>query len=445
VSVEFAIGGRREGRRDVMKRFMLSAALVLVTAPLFSTGVVEYEGPVATAEHLGGLATFVTMAAAVGLDDVLAGDTVTVFAPTDAAFDALPTDLVDHLMDDPATLLLVLRNHVVSGSLREGSLTALDVVVSTAGERIAVSVSDDRLSYGAATIVDTNHDTSTGVLHTIDAVVFPESIDRNRLAQPDIVEFLATDDRFTGLAQLILESGLSEQLHGGSYTLLAPTDRAFASWDGVVGDISLRRLVSYHLVTGEHGAQSIAGANRLETLYGRPIAVMTDSGNILVNDAVVEITDITVRNGVIHVIDRVLDPPTSTIEETLLEDDRFTILARAIESTGLAVVLDANPSITLFAPTDQALEDQVDLTSVEDDPRRVHDLVLNHMIYGEVFAAELATLHSIRTLRSLALPVSMRDGRIILDNSAEIVDANILASNGVIHAIDHVLHRSDQR
>ena len=97
----------------------------------------------------------------------------TVFAPTNAAFDALPDGTLDALLEDIPTLTGILTYHVVGEKL-----TAADVVVSTEvstleGTAAEVMVTDDGVTIAGATIIATDIPAANGVIHVIDAVMIP--------------------------------------------------------------------------------------------------------------------------------------------------------------------------------------------------------------------------------------------------------------------------------
>ncbi len=112
--------------------------------------------------------------------DIGRSDTpITLFAPSNAAFDAVPADVLGRLQNDPEVLSEVLAHHVV-----EGALTSADFVdgelVATDGAMLAVSVGDT-ITIGGATLTETDIVASNGVVHVIDAVVLPPDL----LAEPD--------------------------------------------------------------------------------------------------------------------------------------------------------------------------------------------------------------------------------------------------------------------
>ena len=118
--------------------------------------------------------TLVTAVTEAGLVDTLSGEgPFTVFAPTNAAFEALPAGTLDSLLADPQGALTdVLSLHVISGEINsEAAIAAAGTNVETLGGPVAVALDGDNLTVGGATVVTTDIEASNGVIHVIDAVI----------------------------------------------------------------------------------------------------------------------------------------------------------------------------------------------------------------------------------------------------------------------------------
>ena len=134
----------------------------------------------------------------------------------------------------------------------------------------------------------------------------------------NIVDTLTADGRFTTLLTLLNASGLNGNLSGpGPFTVFAPTDDAFKKLpDGTVDSLLknpqgyyLNKMLLYHVVKGNVMASDLMRTGSLNTLAGQSIMIDTSNGEIFVNgNANVISRDIVCSNGVIHVIDAVLNP-----------------------------------------------------------------------------------------------------------------------------------------
>jgi transforming growth factor-beta-induced protein len=125
----------------------------------------------------GRFATLVAAVDAAGLGDALNGDDeLTVFAPTDDAFAALPAGTVDDLLADPdGALTDVLTYHVVAGAVPASDVVTLDgqMVETLNGQSVTISVDGDTVKVNEATVIITDVEASNGVIHVIDAVLVP--------------------------------------------------------------------------------------------------------------------------------------------------------------------------------------------------------------------------------------------------------------------------------
>ena len=130
---------------------------------------------VQTATEAGSFKTLLTAVKAAGLVETLQGKgPFTVFAPTDAAFAALPAGTLDGLLKDPAALKKVLQYHVVSGSVTADKVVGLTSATSVEGSPIAIAVKDGTVYLNdSAKVVTPDVMASNGVIHVIDKVILP--------------------------------------------------------------------------------------------------------------------------------------------------------------------------------------------------------------------------------------------------------------------------------
>ncbi len=132
-----------------------------------------------------------------------------------------------------------------------------------------------------------------------------------------IVEVASGNKSFTTLVKALKAAGLVETLSGkGPFTVFAPTDNAFAAVpkDTLASLLKpenkakLVKVLTYHVVSGKVLAKDVK-AGAVKTVEGNTVAIKTDGGKVMINDANVTQTDIKASNGVIHVIDKVILPP----------------------------------------------------------------------------------------------------------------------------------------
>ena len=136
-------------------------------------------------------------------------------------------------------------------------------------------------------------------------------------AEMNIVQTAINAGNFTTLTTALTEAGLVDALEGkGPFTVFAPTDDAFKKLpDGVLESLlqdkdALKNVLLYHVVAGDITSKQIVNLSEAMTLDGSDVKIKVDDGKVMVNNAQVIGADVMASNGVIHVIDTVLIPPT---------------------------------------------------------------------------------------------------------------------------------------
>ena len=138
------------------------------TAPAALMDIVD------TAVAAGSFTTLVTAVQAAGLVDTLKGEgPFTVFAPTDAAFAALPEGTLESLLADIPALTDILLYHVVPGKVMAADVMSLTSATTAQGSDLAILVEDGKVMINGATVITTDIEASNGVIHVIDAVLVP--------------------------------------------------------------------------------------------------------------------------------------------------------------------------------------------------------------------------------------------------------------------------------
>ena len=276
-------------------------------------------------------------------------------------------------------------------------------------------------------------------------------------AKKDIVDTAVAAGSFKTLATALQAAGLVEVLKGaGPFTVFAPTDEAFAALPaGTVEALlkdpkALGEVLKYHVVSGAVKAADVVKLSEAKSLQGEPIAIKVDGGKVMVNGANVVSTDIETSNGVIHVIDAVILPPSMAkaeekmeamdIVDTAVAAGSFKTLAAALTAAGLVDALKGEGPFTVFAPTDEAFA-ALPAGTVEGllkDPKALAEILKYHVVAGKVMAADAAKLTEAETLQGAPIAISVKDGKVMI-NDAEVVSADVMAKNGVIHVINKVI------
>jgi uncharacterized surface protein with fasciclin (FAS1) repeats len=290
-----------------------------VLTPPADEAPVEPGTIVDTAVAAGSFTTLVAALQATGLDSVLADPSsrFTVFAPTDEAFAALGQDTIDALLNDVDTLSNILQYHVIGGTAVNAE-TAIGLagtkITAVNDDEFALSLNDGNLFVNTSQVVATDVIASNGIIHVIDSVLMPPAIVETH---GTVVDLALADGRFTTLVAALQTTGLDTVLadHDGIFTVFAPTDEAFAmlgekTINSLLNDPdTLSNILLTHVITGTNvdsvTAFSLSGGS-VETASGTNVNLSIRDGSLFINNARVVQTDIKAENGIIHVLDAVI-------------------------------------------------------------------------------------------------------------------------------------------
>jgi hypothetical protein len=268
---------------------------------------------VETAVAAGSFKTLVAAVQAAGLVETLNGTgPFTVFAPTDEAFAKLPAGTLEMLLkpENKAKLAAILTYHVVPGAVKAADVVKLKNAGTVNGQRVDIKVDGAKVTVDGAAVTATDIACSNGVIHVIDTVILP--------VDGTIVDVAAKNGSFNTLVAAVKAAGLVETLSGkGPFTVLAPTDAAFAKLPAGTLEMLLKPenkkqlvdILSYHVVPGVAAySDAVVKMTEVPTVLGSPIAVKVVGGKVMLNGATVVTADVEATNGVIHVVDTVILP-----------------------------------------------------------------------------------------------------------------------------------------
>jgi len=317
--------------RTLLPLLLVSSTLVLPASaepfpPLGSSSEAEAD-IVETAISAGNFRTLVAALEAANLVDALRADgPFTVFAPTDDAFARLPQGAVEQLLrpENRDALIEVLTGHVVSGAATASTALGSGPIETLRGSTVEVRLEGGALRVDEATVVSNDLRTSNGIIHVIDTVLLP--VYMRAPQRLDIVETAERAGAFGTLLAAVGAAGLTDVLRSdGPFTVLAPTDEAFARLpEGTVEELllpgnrdALTRILKHHVIAGEGLAAAVLSAGAVTTLIGERLPVGLAGGRLTIGDASVVKNDVLASNGVIHVIDAVLLPPAAAPSDPL--------------------------------------------------------------------------------------------------------------------------------
>ncbi|MCU0648031.1 MAG: fasciclin domain-containing protein [Gemmatimonadaceae bacterium] len=390
------------------------------------------------------LSTLVSALTTAGLASAVAvPGPITVFAPVNSAFAALPADQIERLLApaNRALLTKVLTYHVVAGRALSTGLTNGQRVVTLSGDTLTVSTQGGvRINNARVTTADII--TSNGVVHLLDGVL-TENL--------DIVD-VATLRGFSTLVGAVQTAGLTTALRANStagLTVFAPTNAAFTALGNAVPSdpTALSNILRLHVIGARALAASLSNGQRLTTLQGATLTVNIAGTAVSLtgpsNTVRVTATDVPARNGVIHVIDAVILPQApQTITQLAAATADLSTLNTALRAGGLDSTLAGPGPFTVFAPVNSAFA-ALPVSTVErllatGNRAILQSLLRYHVVAGRLEASQLRDGQTLTTVNGATLAVRVQ-GNTVTINGRTVRTADIGASNGVVHLIDGVL------
>jgi transforming growth factor-beta-induced protein len=290
----------------------------------------------------------------------------------------------------------------------------------------------------------------------------------------NIVQVAASKPQFSTLVSLVKKAGLAGTLSKGQFTVFAPTNAAFAYLKAhdpatyraaTTNSAVLKKVLTYHVVGKKilaPAAIAAAKANaKVTTVEGEKIALSLAGGQIKLNgSSAVVLPNVVASNGVIHVVNRVLVPPSLTkapapapapaqsILQLAAANPDFSTLVSLVQKAGLVEALSGAGPVTIFAPTNEAFQKlaaaaPATFAAVIADPALLTKVLTYHAVSGAIKSTQAITVAqqngSVTSLEGEPISLSLVGGKLTLDGSSTVVTADIAATNGVIHVIDTVL------
>jgi len=418
-----------------MKKILLSFAVAVFTLTAAQAQTVW--GIISNSEDHE---TLTAALEATGLDALLDSDEadVTVWAPNDDAFDALPPGVLDDLLADPDALTQILAYHVTPLTYFSGALADLDGedLQTLLGLPVNISVDGGNIFVNEAQVIAPfNLDAETaGIVHTVSEVLLPPDVCTDFLfLSGDIPEAPVQENGIctTVSSPFVVWAGDIYEIEGFvagiEYVFSICEGAGAGSWDPEISVIS------------EDGQFIVVGVEDCEVTFTVPedgtyligVSEAGACGDATENDqtgnGVPTLTCLgeTVDNSVWDIIDGSPDHET---------------LAAAIDAAGLVDALSAPGEFTVFAPTDDAFDvlggAVADLLA---DPQgALTNVLLYHVVGGVALSTDLSDGMEIQTAQGETVTVTIDGGNVFI-NGAQVTVPDLTADNGVVHVLDAVL------
>ncbi|KXJ92564.1 FAS1 domain-containing protein [Microdochium bolleyi] len=250
---------------------------------------------------------------------------ITILAPSNNALNALISNAdaaTAQMLAKPDFIQAVLSYHILNGTYYGSNFTEKPQFLRTAltnqtyanvtgGQRVEAVARGGNVTFFSglknnATVVTANLNFTGGVIHIIDQV----------LTIPQSIVQTATASNLTALVGAVSAAGLGDAVTGlRNATIFAPSNAAFGAISSITGNLStqaLGKILQYHVVDGALGYSSGLTDTTLTALDGSKLNIRVIDGAVYVNSAKVTIPDVLVANGVVHVIDQVLNPDNAS-------------------------------------------------------------------------------------------------------------------------------------
>ncbi|MFT3705228.1 MAG: fasciclin domain-containing protein [Agriterribacter sp.] len=272
-------------------------------------------------------------------------------------------------------------------------------------------------------------------------------------ARGTITQIVSDSAAFSILKAAVLKAGLADALGSGTLTVFAPDNDAFTAAGISASTIeslpvtTLDSILKYHVLGAAVPSSSVPASDTVKTLLGLNLYASKNTNGVFVNGIKVKTADIPASNGVIHVIENVLMPPTKTIAGIAAGNPDFSLLVAAVTRAGLLDAISGPGKYTVFAPTNAAFQ-AAGFNTVDDINEAPQDVITNvvkyHVLATNVFAGDLTEGATPTTIQGGTLTIGLSPGANVKvtgssASAASITTANIVATNGVVHVIDKVL------
>jgi uncharacterized surface protein with fasciclin (FAS1) repeats len=278
--------------------------------------------------------------------------------------------------------------------------------------------------------------------------------DDDPVTQPKtITDIVVEDANFSVLEAAVVKANLAAALSTGTLTVFAPDNAAFAAsgiTEATINSLSVAAvdsILKYHVLGAKVEASGVPASDTVKTLLGLNLYASNNANGVFVNGIKVKSANVAASNGVIHVIEKVLIPPTQTIAGIAAGNPDFSFLVAAVVKAGLLDAISKPGKYTVFAPTNAAFN-AAGFNSVADINNASTDLITTvvkyHVLATNVFASDLTAGATPATIQGGTLTVGLTPAaNVKVTGSAQaassVTTANIVATNGVVHVVDKVI------
>ncbi|XP_073476795.1 transforming growth factor-beta-induced protein ig-h3 [Aquarana catesbeiana] len=373
--------------------------------------------------------------AASGLIDMLESEDkqYTLLAPTNEAFEKVSPETLNRILGDPEALKDLLNHHLLNNAQCSEAIIAGSSIETVEGTPVEVSCHGDELTLNGKAIISKKDILATnGVVHFVDELLIPDAAKTLSELGKDSVASTAID--------LFNQAGLGSHLAVNErVTVIAPHNNAFK--DGVPNiDKDMTNLLQNHIIKDQLSSKYLYHGQVLETVGGKTLRVFVYRNALCIENSCIDAHDKKGRYGTMFIVDKLLTPPSGNVMDVLKADNRFSLLVTAIQSAGLTETLNREGTFTVFAPTDEAFRalPRAELNRLLGNAKELSNLLKYHIGDEILVSGSVSQLVRLKSLQGGKLEAISKNSTLHV-NKHRVSEADLMATNGVVHAINTVL------
>jgi len=249
---------------------------------------------------------------------------ITILAPSNRAFSAIPNETLTGLLGNSGLIAAILQYHVLNGTYRADQVTNTSTFIPTlltnplftnvtGGQRVNAVRRNGNVTFFSglldnSTVSQANVNFTGGVIHVIDRL----------LTLPVTAAETLSAANLTSLRGAVVAQNLTNAVNNSpNLTIFAPNNAAFQAIGSGLANLTSEQItdvLTYHVINGTLGYSSgLKNGTVLKAANGKDLTITINDGRVFVNSARVVVPDVLIANGVVHVIDAVLNPTNATI------------------------------------------------------------------------------------------------------------------------------------